>query len=58
MFVRTGTEKRTFEDAVFSEIKRIEIIKENDNFQIKNPNFSNNVLNLIIYVIGTYVDKS
>ena len=41
MFVRIGVEKRTFEDAVFSEIKRIEIIKENDNFQIKNPNFSN-----------------
>ena len=56
MFVRIGTEKRTFEDAVFSEIKRIEIIKENDNFQIKNPNFSNCVeFNYLRH--GTYVDK-
>ena len=56
MFVRIGTEKRTFEDAVFSEIKRIEIIKENDNFQIKNPNFANHVLfNYLRH--GTYVDK-
>jgi len=56
MFVRIGTEKRTFEDAVFSEIKRIEIIKENDNFQIKNPNFSNCIeFNYLRH--GTYVDK-
>ena len=56
MFVRIGVEKRTFEDAVFSEIKRIEIIKENDNFQIKNPNFSNCVeFNYLRH--GTYVDK-
>jgi len=56
MFVRIGTEKRTFEDAVFSELKRIEIIKENDNFQIKNPNFSNCVeFNYLRH--GTYVDK-
>ena len=56
MFVRIGTEKRTFEDAIFSEIKRIEIIKENDNFQIKNPNFSNCIeFNYLRH--GTYVDK-
>ena len=56
MFVRIGTEKRTFEDAVFSELKRIEIIKENDNFQIKNPNFSNCIeFNYLRH--GTYVDK-
>ena len=56
MFVRIGTEKRTFEDAVFSELKRIEIIKENDNFQIKNPNFSNCVESNYLRH-GTYVDK-
>tara|TARA_B000000460_G_scaffold216992_1_gene166859 strand:- start:67 stop:627 length:561 start_codon:yes stop_codon:yes gene_type:complete len=56
MFVRIGTEKRTFEDAVFSELKRIEIIKENDNFQIKNPNFSNCVESNYLR-IGTYVDS-
>jgi hypothetical protein len=54
--VRDGYEKRTFEDAVFSEIKRIEIIKDNDNLQIKNPNFSNYVqFNYLRH--GTYVDK-
>ena len=56
MFVRTGIEKRTFEDAIFSEIKRIEIIKENNNFQIKNPNFSNRV-EFNYLRIGTYVDS-
>ena len=54
--VREGYEKRTFEEAVFSEIKRIEIIKDNNKLQIKNPNFSNYVaFNYLRH--GTYVDK-
>ena len=56
LYVRLGIEKRTFEDAIFSEMRRIEIIKENDSFQTKNPNFSNyREFNYLRH--GNYVDK-
>ena len=54
--VREGSEKRTFEEAVFTEMRRIEIVLENDEFQIKNPNFANYVqFNYLRH--GTYVDN-
>ena len=54
--VREGSEKRTFEDAIFTEMRRIEIVRENDEFRIKNPNFANHVLfNYLRH--GTYVDN-
>ena len=56
LYVRLGIEKRTFEDAIFSEMRRIEIIKENDSFQTKNPNFSNyREFNYLRH--GNYADK-
>ena len=54
--VREGSEKRTFEDAIFTEMRRMEIVRENDEFRIKNPNFANHVLfNYLRH--GTYVDN-
>ena len=41
MMVREGYETRTFEDAINSELRRIELIKENNKLETKNPDFDN-----------------
>ena len=53
--VREGIEKRTFEDAIKSELKRIEICKNNPEYKIKNNDFNNNVVFSYLRH-GIYVD--
>ena len=54
--VRAGWETKTFEDAINSELKRIEIIKEDSELRIKNPNFSNYLMFLYLRQ-GNYAEK-
>ena len=53
--VREGIEKRTFEDAIKSELKRIEICKNNPEYKINNNDFNNNVVFSYLRH-GIYVD--
>ena len=54
--VRVGYERRTFEEAVFSEMRRMEIIKENESIRTSDPNFASQVLfNYLRHAI--YVDN-
>ena len=53
--VREGIEKRTFEEAIKSELKRIEICKNNSEYKINNDDFSNHVIFSYLRH-GIYVD--
>ena len=53
--VREGIEKRTFEDAIKSELKRIEICKNNPEYKINNNDFNNHVVFSYLRH-GIYVD--
>ena len=53
--VREGIEKRTFEEAIKSELKRIEICKNNSEYKINHDDFSNHVIFSYLRH-GIYVD--
>ena len=53
--VREGIEKQTFEEAIKSELKRIEICKNNPEYKINNNDFNNNVVFSYLRH-GIYVD--
>ena len=53
--VREGVEKRTFEDAIKSELKRIEISKNEPEYKINNDDFNNHVIFSYLRH-GIYVD--
>ena len=53
--VREGIEKRTFEEAIKSELKRIEICKNNPEYKINNNDFNNHVVFSYLRH-GIYVD--
>ena len=53
--VREGVEKRTFEDAIKSEITRIEIGKKEPEYKINNDDFNNHVIFSYLRH-GIYVD--
>ena len=53
--VREGIEKRTFEEAIKSELKRIEICKNNSEYKINNDDFSSHVIFSYLRH-GIYVD--
>ena len=53
--VREGFEKRTFDDAIKSELKRIEIGKKEPEYKINNDDFNNHVIFSYLRH-GIYVD--
>ena len=53
--VKEGIEKRTFEDAIKSELKRIEISKKEPEYKINNDDFNNHVIFSYLRH-GIYVD--
>ena len=54
--VRDGWESKTFEDAINSELRRIEIIEEDGRLNSKNPHFEN--FHMFLYLRqGNYAEK-